>query len=105
MDQIKLWLVVVLKQQKLVFRRVHLKNNSSSNAGRTLAISLKNNKKKKKLSKPVIKKPISRKERAQQKRKEMIRAFYKSNSMGSYNTEKSTSSLKEKKNQLFFYRL
>ena len=65
-------------------------------AGSSLAISLKNNKKKN-LSKPVIKKPISRKERAQQKRKEMIRAFYKSNSMGSYNTEKSNSSLKKKK--------
>jgi len=60
-------------------------------AGSSLAISLKNNNKKS-LSKPVIKKPISRKERAQQKRKEMIRAFYKSSSMGSYNTEKSTSS-------------
>ena len=68
-------------------------------AGSSLAISLKNNNNKKNLSKPVIKKPISRKERAQQKRKEMIRAFYKSNSMGSYNTEKSTSSLKKKKNQ------
>jgi len=50
--------------------------------------------KKNNLSKPVIKKPISRKERGEQKRKERIRAFYKSSSMGSYNhTEKSTSSL------------
>ena len=56
----------------------------------TCALPIYNNKKT--LSKPVIKKPISRKERAQQKRKEMIRAFYKSSSMGSYNTEKSTSS-------------